>query len=126
MESGPTELRQRGRNGLRAKDHAGTAAVGVVVHGAVPADAPPPQVVDADLRQPALEDAARDALPQRPLDHRGEEGEDLDLEGHQPDGATPGPEGRPPGVFGGFGAFGAAGVFGGFGFFLGRRSRGRT
>ena len=83
------ELGERRGDRLGAEDHAGAAPVGVVVDGPVPAEAPLPEVVDPHGREPALLDAGRDALAQRPLDHRREQREDVDLEGHDEGGSDP-------------------------------------
>ena len=77
---GPADLVQRGRDRFGPQDHARSPAVGVVVHGLVPAQTPVAQVVDADRGQAACLDAARNALRQRALEHRREERQDLDLE----------------------------------------------
>ena len=82
IDVGAAQLGERRGDGLRPEHHAGAAAVRVVVDRPVLAEAPAPEVVDADRRQAALQDPGRDALAQRALDHRREQREDVDLEGH--------------------------------------------
>ena len=80
---GAAERCQRAGDRLGAEDHPGAAAVRRVVDAAVAADPPGPQVVDPDGGEPLLLDPARDAGRERARDHLGEEGDELDLEGHR-------------------------------------------
>src|SRR5439155_1262430 len=79
---GAAQLIERGRERLPPQDHARAAAVRSVVDAPVPAEAPPAQVVDPDLGQAALADAAGNALRERTLEHGREQAHDVDLEGH--------------------------------------------
>src|SRR5690242_5011739 len=51
----------------------------------MPAEPPFAQVVDTDGRQSLLLDPGRDAAGQRPVEHRREQRQDVDLEGHGSD-----------------------------------------
>src|SRR6188472_1429210 len=72
----------RRRYRFRAQDHPRSPTVRRVVDGPVAADPPLAEVVDPDRGQALLLDAPRDALGERALEHRREEGQDVDLEGH--------------------------------------------
>jgi hypothetical protein len=85
------ELVEGGGDRFGAHHHAGAAAIRVVVDAPVPAETPAAEVVDADRREAALADPTRDALGQGPLEHRGEEGQQVDLERHADSDAGPGP-----------------------------------
>ena len=88
--------------GSGAEDHPRSPTVRRVVDRAMPADAPVAQVVDPDRGKTLLLDPAGDARGERPFEHRREERQDVDLEGHASGSAgrradrAPRPPGRVP------------------------------
>jgi len=73
---------ERGRDGFGPQDHPRSPAVRRVVDAAMPPEAPLAEVLETNRRETLLANPARDALAERRLEHRREEREDIDLEGH--------------------------------------------
>ena len=71
-----------GGDRLGAKDHAGPAAVRVVVHAAVTADAPFAEIVCDELGQAAAQRTAGNGLRKRPGEEAREQRDDVDSQGH--------------------------------------------
>ena len=63
---------------LGLEHHAGTAAVGIVVHGMMTVAGVVTEVVQIDAEQAALHGTTQNAVLQRPLEHLGKEREDVD------------------------------------------------
>ena len=66
---------------LRLEHHARAAAVGIVVHGMMAVSGVVTEVVQIDTEQAALHGTTQDAVLQRPLEHIGEQREDVDSHG---------------------------------------------
>ena len=65
-------------HGFYHHDHAGIAAITVVVHVFAWADPVFPQVVDVDFHQAFLDGASNDRVAQRALEQFGDDGKDID------------------------------------------------
>src|SRR5690606_21348060 len=63
-------------------DHAGAAAEGTIVGGAVLVGAPLAQIMHLDADQPRGDALAQDALGQKPVEHAREKRQDVDVQRH--------------------------------------------